>query len=43
MDKKLITELRLPSVKILPKPIINFVKENIEESWVEITEITKFL
>ena len=42
MDKDLITELRLPRVKIPPKPIIEFIKENIKEPWVEITEITKF-
>ena len=42
VDKDLITELRLPRVKIPPKPIIGFVKENIKEPWVEITEIAKF-
>ena len=42
MNKDLITELRLPRVKIPPKPIIGFIKENIKESWVEITEIIKF-
>ena len=31
VDKDLITELRLPRVKIPPKPIIGFVKENIKE------------
>ena len=31
MDKDLITELRLLCVKILFKPIISFIKENIEE------------
>ena len=31
MDKDLITELGLPRVKILPKPIINFIKENTKE------------
>ena len=39
MDKNLITELRLPRVKIPFKPIIGFIKENIKEPWVEITEI----
>ena len=42
MDKDLITELRLPRVKILPEPITGFIKENIKEPWVEITEIVKF-
>ena len=42
MDKDLITELRLPRVKIPPKPITGFIKENIKEPWVEIIEITKF-
>ena len=42
VNKSLITELRLPRVKILPKPITNLVKENIKEPWVEITEIIKF-
>ena len=42
VDKDLITELRLPRVKIPPKPIIGFIKENIKEPWVEITEIVKF-
>ena len=42
VDKNLITELRLPCVKIPPKPIIGFIKENTKEPWVKITEITKF-
>ena len=42
VDKDLITELRLPRVKIPPKPIISFIKENTKEPWVEITEIVKF-
>ena len=42
VDKDLVTELRLPRVKIPLKPIIGFVKENIKEPWVEITEIAKF-
>ena len=41
MDKDLITELRLPRVKIPLKSIINFIKENTKEPGVEITEITK--
>ena len=42
VDKDFITELRFPRVKIPPKPIIGFIKENIQEPWVEITEIAKF-
>ena len=42
VDKDLITELRLPRVKIPPKPIIGFIKENIKKPWVEIIEIAKF-
>ena len=42
VDKDLITELRFPRIKILPKPIISFIKENTKEPWVEITEIAKF-
>ena len=42
MVKNLVTELRLPRIKILPKPIIGFVKENIKEPGVEITKIVKF-
>ena len=42
VDKNLITELRLPRIKIPPKPIIGFIKENTKEPWVEITEIAKF-
>ena len=42
VDKNLITELQLPRVKIPPKPITGFVKENIKEPWVEIIKITKF-
>ena len=42
VDKDLITELRLPRVKIPPKPITGFIKENTKEPWVEITEIAKF-
>ena len=42
VDKDLIMELQLPRVKILPKPITGFIKENTKEPWVEITEITKF-
>ena len=34
VDKDLVTELWLPRVKIPPKPIIGFVKENIKEPWV---------
>ena len=42
VDKDLIMELWLPRVKIPPKPIIGFIKENTKEPWVEITEIAKF-
>ena len=42
VDKDLITELRLPRVKIPFKPIIGFIKENTKEPWVEIIEIIKF-
>ena len=42
VDKDFITELRLPRVKISPKPIIGFIKENTKEPWVEMTEIVKF-
>ena len=31
VDKDLVTELRLPRVKILPKPITGFIKENTKE------------
>ena len=41
VDKNLIMKLRFPRVKIPPKPITGFVKENIKESWVEIIEIVK--
>ena len=39
MDENLITELQLPHVKILLKPIINFVKENTKEPRVEIIKL----
>ena len=42
MDKDFITELRLPRIKIPPKSITGFIKENTKEPWVEITEIAKF-
>ena len=42
VNKDLITELRFLRVKIPPKPIIRFIKENTKEPWVEITEIEKF-
>ena len=42
VDKDLIIELRFPRVKIPPKPITGFIKENIKEPWVEIIEIAKF-
>ena len=42
MDKDFITELRLSRVKIPPKLITGFIKENTKEPWVEIMEIVKF-
>ena len=42
VDKDFVTELRFPCVKIPPKSITGFVKENTKEPWVEITEIAKF-
>ena len=42
VDKDLITKLQLPRIKIPPKPITGFVKENTKEPGVEITEIVKF-
>ena len=42
VNKDLITELRLPRVKIPPKPITGFIKKNTKEPWVEIIEIIKF-
>ena len=42
VNKNFITELRFPRVKIPPKPITGFIKENTKEPWVEITEIAKF-
>ena len=42
IDKDFIIELRLPRIKILLKPIIGFIKENIKEPGVEIIKITKF-
>ena len=43
MDKNFIIKLWLPRIKILPKPITNFVKENTKEPGVEISKIVKFL
>ena len=42
VDKNLITELRFPRVKIPPKLITGFIKENTKEPWVKIMEIVKF-
>ena len=42
MDKDLITELQFPRIKIPPKLIIRFIKENIKEPWVKIIKIAKF-
>ena len=42
MDKNLIIKLRLPRIKIPPKPITGFVKKNTKEPRMEITKIVKF-
>ena len=42
INKDFITKLRLPRIKILPKPITGFVKKNTKEPGVEITKIEKF-
>ena len=42
VDKNLITALRLLRIKILLKPIIGFIKENIKKPQVEIIKIAKF-
>ena len=42
MDKDLITKLQLPRIKIPPKPITGFIKENIKEPGVEIIKIIEF-
>ena len=42
VNKDIITELRLPRIKLLLKPITGFIKENIKKPWIEITEIIKF-
>ena len=42
VNKDLIIKLRLPRIKIPPKPITGFIKKNTKEPWVEITEIVKF-
>ena len=42
VNKDFITELRLPRIKNLLKPIIRFIKKNTKEPRVEITEIIKF-
>ena len=42
MNKNFITELRLPRIKIPPKPITNFIKENTKEPLIKIIKITKF-
>ena len=38
MDKNLITELRLPRIKMPLKFITGFIKENIKEPWVKVIE-----
>ena len=42
MDKDFIIKLRFPRIKIPPKPIISFIKENTKEPGVKIIEIVKF-
>ena len=42
VDKDLIIKLRFPCIKIPPKSIIGFIKENIKEPGVEIIKIAKF-
>ena len=42
VDKDFITELRLLRIKIPPKSITRFIKENIKEPSVKIREIAKF-
>ena len=42
MDKDFIIKLRFRCVKILFKPIIGFIKENIKKPWVKIIKIVKF-
>ena len=42
INKDFIIELRLLYIKIPPKPITWFIKENTKEPWVKITKITKF-
>ena len=42
VDKDLVTKLRFPRVKIPPKSITGFVKENTKEPGVKITKIVKF-
>ena len=42
IDKDFTIELRFSRIKIPLKSIIGFIKENIKEPWVKITEITKF-
>ena len=42
IDKNLVTKLRLPRIKIPPKSITGFVKENTKEPGVEIIKIAKF-
>ena len=43
MDKNLITELRFPRIKIPPKLITCFIKENTREPWVEINRNREIL
>ena len=42
VNKNLITKLQLLRIKIPPKPIISFIKENVKKTGVEIIKIAKF-
>ena len=42
MDKNFTVELRFPRIKIPPKPITGFIKENTKEPWVKIIKIATF-
>ena len=42
VDKDFIIKLQLPRIKIPPKPITNFIKDNTKKPRVKITKIVKF-
>ena len=42
VNKDPMIKLRFPRIKIPPKLITGFIKENIKEPWVEIIKIIKF-